>query len=331
MASFIGRREFIVTLSGTAAWPLAARAQQVGVPVVGLLHASSPDNVSHLVAAFHKGLSETGFVEGRNVAIEFRWAHDDPKRYPELAADLVRRRVAVIVTPVGTATALAAKAATTTIPIVFSMGTDAVKAGLIESYNRPGGNVTGVTAMVTELGAKRLGLLLELRPHAKSVGVLVNPNNPVATETTIKDVMPAGSAMGLNIEIISASHPREIDEAFATMVQKRLDGFIISPDPLYLTRRTQLATLSARYTLPTIFPLRDFAVAGGLMSYGPDDVDRYRLVGVYAGRILKGEKPADMPVQRPTSFQLVINLQTARSLGIAIPSSLLARADEVIE
>lgn len=331
MASFIGRREFIVTLSGTAAWPLAARAQQVGLPVVGLLHASSPDNVSHLVAAFHKGLSETGFVEGRNVAIEFRWAHDDPKRYPELAADLVRRRVAVMVTPVGTATALAAKAATTTIPIVFSMGTDAVKAGLIESYNRPGGNVTGVTAMVTELGAKRLGLLLELRPHAKSVGVLVNPNNPVATETTIKDVMPAGSAMGLNIEIISASHPREIDEAFATMVKKQLDGFIISPDPLYLTRRTQLVTLSARYTLPTIFPLRDFAVAGGLMSYGPDDVDRYRLVGVYAGRILKGEKPADMPVQRPTSFQLVINLQTARSLGIAIPSTLLVRADEVIE
>ena len=331
MASFIGRREFIVTLSGTAAWPLAARAQQVGLPVVGLLHASLPDNVIHLVAAFHKGLSETGFVEGRNVAIEFRWAHDDPKRYPELAADLVRRRVAVMVTPVGTATALAAKAATTTIPIVFSMGTDAVKAGLIESYNRPGGNVTGVTAMVTELGAKRLGLLLELRPHAKSVGVLVNPNNPVATETTIKDVMPAGSAMGLNIEIISASHPREIDEAFAMMVQKRLDGFIISLDPLYLTRRTQLVTLSARYTLPTIFPLRDFAVAGGLMSYGPDDVDRYRLVGVYAGRILKGEKPADMPVQRPTSFQLVINLQTARSLGIAIPSTLLVRADEVIE
>jgi putative ABC transport system substrate-binding protein len=324
------RREFIAALGGVAAVPLAAHAQQA-MPVIGFLFASTPESVGHLVAAFQKGLNETGFVEGRNVAIEFRWARDDPKQYAVLAADLVRRRVAVIVTPVGTATAQAAKAATTTIPIVFAMGTDAVKAGLVESYNRPGGNVTGITAMVSELGTKRLGLLLELRPQTKSVAVLVNPNNPVATETAIKDVMAAGSAMSLNIEIINASQPREIDDAFVTMAQKRFDGLIISPDPLYGTRRTQLATLAARYVLPTIFPLRDFAVSGGLMSYGPDDADRYRLVGVYAGRILKGEKPADMPVQQPTSFQFVINLQTARSLGITVPPSLLARADEVIE
>jgi ABC-type uncharacterized transport system substrate-binding protein len=326
------RRQFIALLGGAAvAWQLAARAQRQAVPVVGFLHASAPDNNAHLVEAFRKGLGETGFVEGRNVAIEFRWAHDDPKRYPDLAAELVRRQVAVIVTPIGTALALAAKAATTTIPIVFSMGTDAVKAGLIESYNRPGGNITGVSAMVTELGAKRLGLLLELRPQTKSVGVLVNMNNPVATETTTQDVKAAASAIGLDIEVINASNPREIDEALATMAQKRLDGLIVSPDPLYHARRTQLAILTARYNLPTVSPLRDFAVAGGLMSYGPDDADRFRLVGVYAGRILKGEKPADMPVQRPTSFQLVINLQTARSLDITIPPTLLARADEVIE
>ena len=284
------------------------------------------------VAAFRKGLSETGFVEGRNVAVEYRWAHDDANRFPELAAELVRRQVAVIVTPVGTAAALAAKAATTTIPIVFSMGTDAVKAGLVASYNRPGGNITGVTFMASELGAKRLGLLLELRPQAKSIGLLVNPSNPVAAGD-LDQGRPLGAlSQRLGYRMLSApSNPREIDAAFATLGEKRADGLVVGADPLFNNRRVQLATLAARYTMPAVSPLREFVKAGGLMSYGPNDEDRYRLVGVYAGRVLKGEKPADMPVQQPTAFELVINMQDCKALGIEVPPSLLARADEVIE
>ncbi len=324
------RRDFIALLGGASLAPLAAHAQQA-MPVVGFLHASAPETNAHLVAAFRKGLGETGFIEGRNVVIEYRWAHNDAKRFPELAADLVRRQVAVIVTPVGTATAQAAKAATATIPIVFSMGTDAVQAGLIASYNRPGGNVTGVSAMVSELGAKRLGLLLELQPQIKRVGLLANPANPVVTETLLQDVRPAAAASGLDIEVLSAGNAGEIDTVFAALTQKRVDGLLVAPDPLFNNRRVQLATLAVRHALPVVYPLRAFAEAGGLMSYGPNDEDRYRLVGVYAGRILKGERPADMPVQRPTTFEFVINLQTARALGITVPPTLIARADEVIE
>jgi putative tryptophan/tyrosine transport system substrate-binding protein len=325
------RREFIALLGSAAAAPLAAHAQQTAMPVIGFLYASAPANTDHLIAAFRQGLRETGFIEGRNVVIEYRWARDDPKRYPELAEELVRLQVAVIVSPVGTAMAQAIKAATSTIPIVFSMGTDAVRAGLVASYNRPGGNVTGVTAMVSELGAKRLELLRELRPEIKRIGLLINPNNPVATETTVNDVRQAAAAMGLGVEILTARDPREMDKAFADMAQKRLDAAMVSPDPMYSNRRTQLATLAARHVMPTVFPLRDYVVAGGLMSYGPSDVDRYRLVGVYTGRILKGEKPADMPVQQPNRFELIINLLTARALGLIVPATLIARADEVIE
>lgn len=283
------------------------------------------------MSAFRKGLGETGFVEGRNIAIEYRWAHNDANRFPELTAKLVRRQVAVIVTPVGTALAQAAKAATATIPIVFSMGTDAVKAGLVASYSRPGGNVTGIAAMVSELGAKRLGLLLELRPQAKRVGHLVNPTNSFVAEIAIKDVRSGASASGVDVEILSAVNAREIDAAFSTMMQKQVNGLIVTADPLFNNCWVQLATLAVRHGLPAVYPLRSFAEAGGLMSYGPDDLDRYRLVGVYAGRVLKGEKPVDMPVMQPTQFELVINLQTARALGFEVPPTLLARADEVIE
>jgi putative ABC transport system substrate-binding protein len=327
----VRRRDFIAAVGGAVAvWPLAARAQQP-MPVIGFLHSSAPETYAPHVAAFRKGLGEAGFVEGRNVAIEYRWAYNDANRFPEMAADLVSRKVSVIVTPVNTAMALAAKAATATIPIVFSIGTDAVQVGLIASYNRPGGNVTGVSAMIAELGAKRLGLLLELRPQAKRIGLLINPANPAVAETTIKDARSGGSTTGVAIEVFSASAAREIDAAFSAIALKQIDGLVVAADPLFNNRRIQLATLAARHALPAVSPLREFVVAGALMSYGPDDADRYRLVGIYAGRVLKGEKPAEMPVQRPTAFQLVINMQTARALGITVPPTLLARADEVIE
>jgi putative ABC transport system substrate-binding protein len=299
--------------------------------VVGYLHPGSAGGRAHLVEAFRKGLGETGYVEGRNVAVEYVWADNDPKRFAELLREFIRRRMAVIVTPIGTASALAAKQATSTIPVVFSIGTDAVKAGLIASYSRPGGNLTGVGGMVSELGGKRVELLLELRPQARRIALLANPNNPLAVETNLKDIRNVVAAKGLELDVVHARDIREINTAFDTLVQKRIEGLIISPDPLAGSHRTQLALLSARHRIPTVYPLRDFAVAGGLVSYGPDDADRYRLVGVYAGRVLKGEKPAEMPVQQPTKFQLVINMQTARALGIAIPPTLLARADEVIE
>jgi putative ABC transport system substrate-binding protein len=325
------RRDFIAFMGGgCVAWPYAGQAQPP-MPVIGFLHADAPESRSHQVDAFRKGLGETGYAEGRNVAIEFRWARDDPKRFEEMAADLVRRKVAVIVTPVGTAAAVAVKAATPTIPIVFSIGTDAVKAGLVASYNRPGGNATGVGSMISELGDKRLELLLELRPGARRIGLLVNPNNPVVAETATRSVQSAASRLGVAIEVVKATSSQEIDAAFATLAEKQVDGLVVSPDPLAGGNRAQLATLAVRHALPAVFPFRDFARAGGLMSYGPDDTDRYRLVGVYTARILKGEKPADMPVQQPTSFQLVINLQTARALGITVPPTMLGRADEVIE
>jgi putative ABC transport system substrate-binding protein len=328
----MNRRDFFrLTGSACLGWPLAAGAQQRKVPVIGFLHADAPEARMHQVEAFRKGLAETGFTEGNNVAIEFRWARDNPTRFKEMAAELVQRDVAVIVTPVGTAAAVATKATTSIIPIVFSIGTDAVKAGLVASYNRPGGNVTGVASMISELGDKRLELLLELRPQAKRIGLLINANNPAVAETATRAVEAAASARGVELEIVKAATSREVDAAFATLAERRADGLVVSPDPLFGGNRSQLATLSVRHALPAVFPFRDFAMAGGLISYGPDDAARYRLVGVYAGRVLKGEKPADMPVQQPTAFQLVINLQTARVLGVTVPPTLLARADEVIE
>jgi putative tryptophan/tyrosine transport system substrate-binding protein len=325
------RREFITLLGGAAAvWPLAARAQQPAMPVVGFLYPGAPEANANLVAAFRKGLSETGYVEGQNVAIEYRWADNQYDRLPAMAADLVRRQVAVIAAAASTAAAVAAKAATKTIPIVFSGGGDPVQTGLVASLNRPGGNVTGISSMNVELGAKRLGFLHELLPSATRFAVLVNPNSPL-TEPFVADVRAAAGAIGRSIEVLTASTNREIDAAFANLVQKRAEALVILPDPLFINRRVQLATLAVRHALPAIYPFREDAEAGGLMSYGSSITDLARQAGVYTGRILKGEKPADLPISRATKFEFVINLQTAKLLGLDIRPSLLAIADEVIE
>jgi putative ABC transport system substrate-binding protein len=327
------RREFITLLGGAAvAWPLTVRAQQAAMPVIGILHAGVPEANVHLMAAFRRGLGDTGYVEGQNVAIEYRWAHNDSTRLPELAADLVRRRVTVITTPIGTVAALAAKAATATIPIVFSAGTDPVQADLVASLNRPGGNVTGIVNLNAELGAKRLGLLHELRPDAARFALMVNSSSPIATAAAIKDVQSAASTIERHIDIFTPSTSREIDAAFAGLVKNHVAALLVNgADPFFIDRRVQFATLAARHMVPAMFAARDFADVGGLMSYGPNNADRYRQVGIYTGRVLKGEKPADLPILRSTRFELVINLQTARALGVDVPPTLLARADEVIE
>ena len=283
-----------------------------------------------MVAAFRDGLGEAGFVEGRNVTVEFRFAYNDNSRLPDLAADLVRRAVAVIATPGSTPSALAAKAATTSIPIVFSVGTDPADAGLVASFNRPEGNMTGVSSLNSELAAKRLGLLHELLPNAACFAVLVNPNNPI-TDRLARDAQAAGSVIGRQIVILAASSSRDIDAAFAGPERKRADALLVSPDPLLDNRRVQLVTLATHHRLPTIYSFRENVEIGGLMSYGSSAADRDRQVGIYTGRILKGAKPAELPVMRATKFELVINMQTARVLGLEIPATLLARADEVIE
>jgi putative tryptophan/tyrosine transport system substrate-binding protein len=325
------RREFITLLGGAAVtWPLGASAQQPPMPVVGYVHPDSPQPIAGLLAAFREGLSETGYLEGQNVAIEYRWAHNDLSRLPELVADLVGRRVAVIATPGSSAAALAAKAATTTIPIVFSLGLDPVQLGLVASLNRPGGNITGVNSMSNELVAKRLGLLHELLPTATRFAVLVNPKNPTS-ESMKKDVEAAAAAMGPQIEFFTASTGSEIDTVFANLVERRAESLLVHPDNLFINRRVQLITLAARHAIPAIYPLRPDAEAGGLMSYGTKLVDSHRQAGVYTGRILKGAKPAELPVVQPTKFEFVINLQTAKTIGLTVPATLLARADEVIE
>jgi len=322
------RREFIALLGGTAAsWPLATRAQQQALPVIGFLYLGSPERTARQVAAFRLGLGETGYIEGRNVATEYRWAEGHFDRLPALAADLVRRRVALIVTPFSLAAIRAAKAATTTIPIVFTTGLDPVQLGLVTSLNRPGGNVTGFTALNSELGPKQLGLLRELIPGAVRVAVLVeSPPDPIIT-----DLQTAAAAIGQQIEVLRARTVGEIDTAFASLAQKRAEALVVNPAVLFFNRLAQLVALAARHAAPAIYWTRDFTEAGGLMSYGSDVTDQLRQTGIYAGRILKGEKPADLPVMRAAKFEFVINLHTAKTLGLEVPAKLLTLADEVIE
>jgi putative tryptophan/tyrosine transport system substrate-binding protein len=324
------RREFIRLAGGAAAWPVVAHAQQA-MPVIGFLHSASAATFAEHIPAFHKGLNEAGYVDGQNVTIDYRWAEGHNESLPALAVDLVRRRVAVIVTPISTPATLAARAATSTIPIVFVIGADPVKIGLVASLNQPGGNVTGISDIGVQLGAKRLALLHELLPNAVRFAVLVNPNNPAITEAYVSELQAAASAIGRQIEVVTAGTISGIDTAFAMIVRMRADAFLISPEALFVTRRVQLLTLAARHALPAVYHRREFADAGGLMSYGSSLADQFRQTGLYAGRILKGEKPAEMPVQLPTKFEFIINLQTAKTFGIDIPPTLLARADEVIE
>jgi ABC-type uncharacterized transport system substrate-binding protein len=323
------RREFITLLGGAViAWPLAARAQQPVMPVIGFLFPQSADPFAHRMRAFRQGLKETGYVEGENIAIEYRWAEGQYGRLPVLAEELVRRQVAVIVTPSLTG-ALAAKAATTTIPIVFAVAEDPVRLGLVASLARPGGNLTGINFFSSELVAKRLELLRELVPRAARVAVLVNPSN--LGERTEKEVEAAARALGLQIQILNATSSREIDAAFAALVRERVDALFVSPDGFFNGRRVQLATMAARHAVPMTSATREIAEAGGLMSYGPNIADAWRVVGVYAGRVLKGAKPTELPVEQASKFELIINAQTARMLGLEVPSTLLTAADEVIE
>jgi putative tryptophan/tyrosine transport system substrate-binding protein len=326
----VRRREFITLLGGAAARPLVARAQQPAMPVIGYLESRSPDGMTDRLRAFRQGLKDTGYVEGENVRIEYRWAENQVDRLPMLAAELVRQKVNVIATAGGEAAALAAKVATKTIPIVFSTSQDPVPSGLVASHSRPGGNATGVNFLVAELGSKQLGLLRELIPAAARVGLLVNPKFP-GTERAMRDVTAAASAIGLQVDVVQASDSREIESVFGTLVHNKADALLVGPDPFFASRRLQLAILAARHVLPAVYNVREYAEAGGLMSYGTNVRDAYRQVGVYVGRILKGATPADLPVVQSSKFELVINLPTARALGIEVPPNLLARADEVIE
>jgi putative ABC transport system substrate-binding protein len=326
------RREFIAGLGSATAWPLAARAQQRALPVIGYVSGWSSGDAPDYVAAFRQGLAETGYIEGQNVAIEYRWAEGHFDRLPELVADLVRRQVNVIVTANTTAAALAAKAATQTIPIVFLLGSNPVDIGLVASLNRPGGNVTGVTDLQTSVVTKRLGLLHELVPAAKAIGILVNPTNRVLAEADAKEAATAAAALGVRLVVLNTSSPAEIDATFVTIEREHIGGLLTNGDSYFMINRIQLATLAARHAVPTIFTFPENAAAGGLMSYGTDMIDTTRQVlGVYAGRVLKGEKPADLPVQQTAKLEFVLNLVTAKALQITFPLTLLAIADKVIE
>jgi putative ABC transport system substrate-binding protein len=331
MAKHIGRREFLVMLgTGALVWPFGARAQQPAIPVVGFVGSTSLGPLRDAVTAFHRGLTETGYVEGRNVAIEYRWAEGQYDRLPGLAADLVHREVAVIAAIDGLPSILAAKAATATIPIVFFTGGDPVQLGLVASLRRPDGNLTGVTALNVEIGAKRLELLHELVPTAGVIGLLVNPTNAL-TEANTKTVQAAAHALGLQLHVLNASTERDFDAVFARLIQLRAGGLVIAADAFFISRSEQLAKLAFRHAVPAIFQYREFAAAGGLISYGGSRTDAYRQVGVYTGRILQGAKPSELPVQQVTKVELFLNLKTAKALGITVPLPLSGRADEVIE
>ena len=327
----LNRREFIALVGGAAAWPLVAHAQQSAMPVIGLLGTISPDRWASRLHAFRQGLSETGYVEGRNVGIEYRWAEGQNDRLPALAADLVRRQVRVIATPESTPAAFAAKAATTTIPIVFSVGVDPVAVGLVASLNRPGGNLTGVTNLNAEILPKRLELMHELVPTATTIALLVNPSNPLVAETESRDAQTAARTLGLQLHVLHTSTDRDFDTVFASLAQMRAVALVINTDVFFNSRSEQLAALALRHTVPAIFQYREFVASGGLMSYGTSIPDVDRQVGIYTGRLLRGESPADLPVQQVTKIELTINLKTARTLGLTVPLSLLGRADEVIE
>jgi putative ABC transport system substrate-binding protein len=325
------RREFITLLGGAAAsWPLIALAQQPSMPVIGFLSARSPAEAASVLGAFRQGLGETGYFEGKNVIIEYRWAEGRYDRLPALAAELIGRQVAVIAATGGEPSPLAAQAATRTIPIIFTLGGDPVEAGLVDSFNRPGGNLTGTTIMGVELGPKLLDILRQLIPSATTIAILVNPAFQL-TSAEVRNVQDAAHTVGIRVSVLNASTEAEIDTAFTTIVQQKTDALIVGTDPFLLGQRDQLVRLAARHTVPTIYFLREFVESGGLLSYGPSIANGYRQAGVYTGRILSGAKPAELPVLRPTTFQLVINLKTARALGLTIPANVLAIADEVIE
>jgi putative ABC transport system substrate-binding protein len=323
------RRQFITLLCGAVAWPPAARAQQGSMSAIGYLNNGSPESDTHRLTGLRRGLNQTGYVEGRNMVIEYRWAANQADRLPALAADLVQLPVAVIVA-VGLLPTLAAKAATTSIPIVFGIGADPAQLGLVASLNRPGGNLTGFNAFASELGAKGLALLHDLVPSIATIGFLANPNNPVS-ELMTKDVLAAAPAVGLQVQILKASSDREIDAAFVSLVQSRIGALFVGNDAFFNSRIEQVVALAARHAIPAMYSLREFAPAGGLMSYGPNLTEEYLQVGLYAGRILKGARPADLPVMQATKIDLIINLKTAKTLGLEVPAKLLALADEVIE
>ena len=330
MTFCIRRREFIAGLGGAAAWPVTARAQP-GLPVIGFLGSESLDLYAGRLRVFHQGLRETGFVEGRNVAFEYRWAEGEYGRFPTLLADLVSRKVAVIAAVGGTPPALAAKAATATIPIVFATGGDPVALGLVSSLSRPGGNITGVTALAVELGQKQLEVLTELVPAATVIALLVNPANPSNADTLSRDLQAAARIRGVGLHVLHASTESDLDTVFATLPRLGAGALVIGTDPFFNTRPQQLVALAARHAVPTMYPFREYTMAGGLVSYGDSFTDTYRLVGTYVGRILKGEKPADLPVQQSSKVELFINLKTAKALGLTVPLTLRVRADEVIE